>query len=74
MFLLSLEYNGDIEYIENKINQITSQYSIYYNILKGQFMDFKIKFLEDDSYNYNKLPKDIRSNSIQERLKQFKQN
>jgi hypothetical protein len=31
------------------------------------FLDVKIKYFQDGSYNYNKFPKDIRSNSILER-------
>ena len=31
------------------------------------FYDNKIKYFEDNSYNYNIFPKDIRSNSILER-------
>ena len=36
-------------------------------MIKGYFYDNKIKYFEDNSYNYNIFPKDIRSNSILER-------
>ena len=43
------------------------QYPKYYNLLFNYFLENKIKYFKDGSYNYNKFPKDIRSNSILER-------
>ena len=65
--MIPLEYNGDMGYIEKKINILTQQYPIYYNMIKGYFFDSKLKYFKDGSYNYNIFPKDIRSNSILER-------
>ena len=65
--LLPLEYKGDINYLKNKLDLFSKQYPLYSNMIKGYFYDNKIKYFEDNSYNYNIFPKDIRSNSILER-------
>ena len=65
--LLSLEYNWNIEYLLNKIEILSKQYPMYFNMIKGYFLDKKLKYFKDDSFNYNKFPKDIRSYSILER-------
>ena len=65
--LLPIEYNGDIKYLETKIKILSSQYPIYSNMINGYFLDTKLKYFKDGSYNYNNFPKDIRSNSILER-------
>ena len=65
--MLPLEYNGDIKYLKTKLDIISRQYPIYTNMINGYFYDNKIKYFEDNSYNYNIFPKDIRSNSILER-------
>ena len=62
--LLPIEYNGDIKYLETKIKILSSQYPIYSNMINGYFLDTKLKYFKDGSYNYNNFPKDIRSNSI----------
>ena len=65
--LLPLEYKGDINYLKNKLDLFSKRYPLYSNMIKGYFYDNKIKYFEDNSYNYNIFPKDIRSNSILER-------
>ena len=40
---------------------------MYFNMIKGYFLETKLKFFKDGSFNYNKFPKDIRSNPILER-------
>ena len=65
--LLPLEYNGNIEYLLNKIEILAKQYPMYFNMIKGYFVETKLKYFKDNSFNYNKFPKDIRSNSILER-------
>ena len=72
--ILPIEYKGDINYLKNKVNAITLQYPKYYNIIHQYFMDSKLKYFEDGSYNYNSFPKDIRSNSILERYNKFIKN
>ena len=64
--LLPLEYNGDIKYLENKINILAQQYNDYRNLIKSYFSETQIKYFKVGSYN-NNFPKDIRSNSILER-------
>ena len=65
--LLPLEYKGNIEYLKEKVNTLSLQYPKYYNMFHNYFLDAKLKYFEDGSYNYSKFPKDIRSNSILER-------
>ena len=65
--ILPIKYKGDINYLKNKINIIKSHYPIYYNMIENYFLEAKLKYFIDGSYNYNKFPMDIRSNSILER-------
>ena len=65
--LLPLEYKGNIDYLLKKIEILSKQYPLYYNLIKPYIIDTKLKYFKDGSFNYNKFPKDIRSNSILER-------
>ena len=51
----------------NKLNVLEKQYPLYNNFIKGYFTEIKLKYFMNESFNYNKFPKDIRSNSILER-------
>ena len=57
--ILPLEYNGKIDYVKEKVNILMLQYPKYFNLLFNYFLENKIKYFKDGSYNYNKLPKDI---------------
>ena len=57
--MLPLEYNGDLNILKDKIKTISNQYPKYYNMITQYFLDVKIKYFKDGSYNYNKFPKDI---------------
>ena len=65
--ILPLTYKGNIGYIKEQVNLIILQYPEYYRNLCSYFLEAKLKYFEDGSYNYNSFPKDIRSNSILER-------
>ena len=65
--ILPLTYKGDIEYLKNQINIILLQYPSYYNNLCSYFLDTKLKYFQVGGCDYNKFPKDIRSNSVLER-------
>ena len=65
--ILPLTYKGNIEYLKDQVNLIISQYPECYNNLCSYFLETKLKYFEDGSYDYNKFPKDIRSNSVLER-------
>ncbi len=65
--ILPLEYDGDMEFLMNKLNVLEKQYPLYNNFIKGYFTEIKLKYFMNESFNYNKFPKDIRSNSILER-------
>ena len=65
--LLPIEYNGNINDLLFKLDILAKQYPNYYNMINCYFKETKIKYFQDDSFNYNKFPKDIRANSILER-------
>ena len=65
--LLPLEYKGDMNYLTNQLEILSNQYPLYNNFIKGIFTERKLNYFKDESYNYQKFPKDIRSNSILER-------
>ena len=46
---------------------VISQYPKIYKNLCVYFLDNKLKYFEDESYNCNKFPKEIRANSLLER-------
>ena len=56
-----------MEFLMNKLNVLEKQYPLYNNFIKGYFTEIKLKYFMNESFNYNKFPKDIRSNSILER-------
>ena len=65
--ILPLTYKGDIQYVRDQIKLIISQYPECYKNLCIYFLDSKLQYFEDGSYDYNSFPKDIRSNSVLER-------
>ena len=65
--MLPLEYNVDLNILKDKIKAFGDRCPKCYNVIAQYFLDVKIKYFKDGSYNYNKFPKDIRSNSIFER-------
>ena len=65
--LLPIEYNGKVNDLILKLDILAKQYPNYYNMINGYFKETKLKYIKDDSFNYNNLPKDIRTNSILER-------
>ena len=66
--MLPLVNDCDINILTDKIKTISNQYPKYYNMINQYFLDVKLKYFQDGSYNYNKFLKDIRSNSILERF------
>ena len=67
MIILPLEYKGDNEYVKNKLNMLILQYPKTFTNFCYYFLDYKLKYFIDGSYDYSKFPKDICSNSILER-------
>ena len=65
--LLPLKYKGNIDYLLIKIEILSKQYPLYYNLIKSYIIDTKLKYFKDGSFKYDKFPKDIRSDSILER-------
>ena len=62
--LLPLEHKGDMEVLMNKLNVLQKQYPLYNNFIKVYFTQLKLKYFKNESFNYNKFPRDIRSNCI----------
>ena len=60
---LSIEYDGNIEYVKTKINNIKEKYSNYINFIDNYFMKNKLKFFISGEINYRLLPLDCRTNS-----------
>ena len=65
--LLPILYNGNLKFVYNKIDELVIKYPYYKNFLYNYFLENKIRYFKDNSYNYNLCPKDCRSNSILER-------
>ena len=53
--------------MKNKVQAISLKYPKYFNSINQYFLDVRLNYFEDESYNYNAFPMDIRSNSILER-------
>ena len=65
--IMPLKYNGNVNYVLDKIKELSKAYPYYNNFLNEYFVKNKIKYFIDDSLNYSKYPKNVRSNSILER-------
>ena len=65
--LLPLEYGGNMDFLKERLNNILMQYPEYYNYIVKYFIECKLKYFQNGSYDYSKYPPDIRSNSILER-------
>ena len=65
--LLPILYNGNLKFVYNKIDELVIKYPYYKNFLYNYFLENKIRYFKDNSYNYNLCPKDCRSNSILKR-------
>ena len=65
--IMPLKYNGNVNYVLDKIKDLSKAYPYYNNFLNEYFVKNKIKYFIDDSLNYSKYPKNVRSNSILER-------
>ncbi len=57
--LLPIEYNGNISDLILKLDILTKKYPNYFNMINFYFKDTKIKYFQDDNFNfnYNKFPK-----------------
>ena len=53
-----------MNYFDNKIKILESQYREHYSYIIKYFYKEKRKYFEDNSFNYNICPPDIRVNSI----------
>ena len=58
------KYIGKMEIFEEYIKELTQKYSKYYNFIINYFKDTKIKYFQDNSFNYSLYPEDVKSNSV----------
>ena len=65
--LLPIGYNGNINDLILKLDILVNNILIIINMAYGYFKENKLKYFKNDTFNYNKFPKDIRANSILER-------
>ena len=65
--LIPFLYNGNLKFVYNKIDELVNKNPYYKNFLYNYFLQNKIQYFKDNSYNYNLCPIDCRSNSILER-------
>ena len=73
--LLHLQYKGDINLINNKLNQLIQNYPRFEHIIENYFKVHKLSYFINGDYNYNDLPIDCRSKSYLENYKLYmKQN
>jgi len=65
--ILPLKYNGNIEYVKEIVDSLSTKYPYYYNYLNNYFLEYKLKYFIDGSLDYSKFPMDIRTNSSLEK-------
>lgn len=63
---LPLEYNVNLEYIDNILKNLETKFPEFENIFENYFKEFKYKYFKAGDYNYNKIPIDCPTNSYLE--------
>ena len=63
--MLPLIYNGNIDIITKKIEELKVKYKNHINFLNS-FLENNLGYFISGELNYNKFPKIVRSNSILE--------
>ena len=48
---IPIKYNGDITIFYNICNEITSEYTKYYNYINNYFIKNKLQFFKNGEYN-----------------------
>ena len=71
---LPFEYKGNIPYLENKINDIISQYPKYKNFVNNYFKKNKFPYFIDKSLDYNNIPNDCYTNNYLENYNRYLKN
>ena len=64
--LLPLQYKGDINFINRKLEEINANYPRFKNLVENYFKKFKLEYFINGDYNYNELSIDCRANSYLE--------
>ena len=60
------KYKGNINYIIENCEMLTKNYPLYGNFINNYFLKYHLVYFQDNSLNYNNIPKDCRSNSFLE--------
>ena len=64
--LLPIVYNGNINIIDNQLNDIKCKYPKYSNFINNYFIPNKLEYFKNNSLNYNSIPKECRTNNYLE--------
>ena len=51
--LLPINYKGNIENLKKFLNVLIMQYPYYANYIINYFIEYKLKYFQDGSYDYN---------------------
>ena len=63
---LPFYYKGDIDYVLKECHNLGNKYPNHNNFINNYFIENKKAYFEDNSLNYNLVPKDCRTNSFLE--------
>ena len=68
---LPFEYNGNMNIINQRINNLIKKYPLYENYINNYFKVNKYEYFEDLSLDYNRIPIDFRTNNYLENYNGF---
>lgn len=60
---LAIYYNGDLDYVYNKLDELKKLHPNYHNLITNYFIKYKIKFFISREIDYSLLPPDCRTNN-----------
>ena len=64
-------YKGDMNIINNILDELSSKYKKYYNFINSYFKVNKLQYFKDFSLDYSTIPKDCRTNNYLENYNGF---
>ena len=68
---IPLNYDGDMNYVETKLQNIINENPLYENFINNYFKKNKLQFFEDRSLNYHNIPREFRTNNFLENYNGF---
>ena len=63
---IPFQYKRDINYINNRCDELSQTYKYHTNFINNYFLKNKKVYFEDNSSNYSAIPQDFRRNSFLE--------